>query len=346
MTRVTIASYDDDPPLGGQGVVVHGMRAALERRGVRVHTISGRGEHAIAFARRTGRAPLDFSMQLNRFPQILVRAAPDVIHAQGGPGGVLLWKRLGAPLVYTAHHTYRQAHGRGSVKRLMNGVEARSYRGAAMVLPVSRSTANALLEMGIPASRIEVLTNGVDAVDLPGVEHEDGRVLFVSRMEREKGALDALSVLEVLTEDPQVHGVMVGGGSLEAEIRRVAAASGGRIEYLGALDRAALDHEYARAAVVVMPSRFEGLGMVALEAQAAGTPVAGFDVDGLRDAVGVGGVLVPSGDLPALRAAVSGLLANPAYRSELAARGRETVLAEHSWDAIGARLEEIYRAVI
>ncbi|MGA8633940.1 MAG: glycosyltransferase, partial [Candidatus Dormiibacterota bacterium] len=105
MTRVTIASYDDDPPLGGQGVVVHGIRAALERRGVRVHTISGRGEHAIAFGRRTGRAPLDLSLQLNRYPQILLRAAPDVIHAQGGPGGVLLWKQLGAPLVYTAHHT-------------------------------------------------------------------------------------------------------------------------------------------------------------------------------------------------------------------------------------------------
>ena len=47
---------------------------------------------------------------------------------------------------------------------------------------------------GIPASRIEVLSNGVDAVDLPGVEHEDGRVLFVSRLEREKGALDAVAV--------------------------------------------------------------------------------------------------------------------------------------------------------
>ncbi len=300
MTRVTIASYDDDPPLGGQGVVVHGMRAALERRGVRVHTISGRGEHAIAFARRTGRAPLDFSLQLNRYPQILLRAAPDVIHAQGGPGGVLLWKQLGAPLVYTAHHTYRQAHPRGSVKRLLNGVEARSYRGAAMVLPVSRSTANALLEMGIPASRIEVLSNGVEAVDLPGVDHEDGRVLFVSRMEREKGALDAVAILQALTSaDPKVHGVLVGGGSLEADVRRAAQSSGGRIEYLGALDREALNHEYARAAVVLMPSRFEGLGMVALEAQAAGTPVVGFDVDGLRDAVGVGGVLVPPGDMAA-----------------------------------------------
>jgi glycosyltransferase involved in cell wall biosynthesis len=347
MTRVTIASYDDDPPLGGQGVVVHGMRAALERRGVRVHTISGRGEHAIAFARRTGRAPLDFSMELNRYPRILLRAAPDVIHAQGGPGGVLLWKQLGAPLVYTAHHTYRQAHRRRSVKRLLDGLEARSYRGAAMVLPVSRSTANALLEMGIPAARIEVLANGVDAVDLPGVEHEDGRVLFVSRMEREKGVLDAISVLQALAGvDPRVHGVMVGGGSLEGDVRRAAESSRGRIEYLGALGREALNREYARAAIVVMPSRFEGLGMVALEAQAAGTPVVGFDVDGLRDAVGAGGVLVPAGDLSALRAAAKELLADPARRAEAGARGREVVLAEHSWDAIGKRLEEIYRAVI
>jgi glycosyltransferase involved in cell wall biosynthesis len=346
MTRVTIASYDDDPPLGGQGVVVHGMRAALERHGVRVHTISGRGEHAIAFARRTGRAPLDFSLQLNRYPQILLRAAPDVIHAQGGPGGVLLWKHLGAPLVYTAHHTYRQAHPRGSLKRLLDGVEARSYRGAAMVLPVSRSTANALLEMGIPASHIEVLSNGVDPVDLPGVEHEDGRVLFVSRMEREKGALDAVTVMQALTEaDTTVHGVLVGGGSLAADVRRAAQSSRGRIEYLGALDREALNREYARAAVVLMPSRFEGLGMVALEAQAAGTPVVGFDVDGLRDAVGVGGVLVPAGDMAAMREAVLRLLDDPGRRAEAGARGRETVLAEHSWDAVGRRLEEIYATV-
>ncbi len=346
MTRVTIASYDDDPPLGGQGVVVHGMRAALERRGIRVHTISGRGEHAIAFARRTGRAPLDFSLQLNRHPQILLRAAPDVVHVHGGPGGVLLWKHLPVPVVYTAHHTYRQAHARGSVKRWLSGLEARCYGRAALVLAVSRSTASALLDMGIPASRVEVLTNGVDAVDLPGVPHEDGRVLFVSRLEREKGALDAISVLQSLAaRDPTVHGVLVGGGSLEPKVRRAAASSGGRIEYLGALDRAALSREYARAAVVLMPSRFEGLGMVALEAQAAGTPVVGFDVDGLRDAVGDGGVLVPPGAMAALCDATAAMLDDPIRRAEAGARGREVVLAEHSWDAIGARLEEIYASL-
>jgi glycosyltransferase involved in cell wall biosynthesis len=347
MTRVTMVSYDDDPPIGGQGVVVHGMRAALQRRGVPVHTISGRGENAIAIARRTGRAPLDLSLQLNRYPRIMLRASPDVVHAHGGPGGVLIWKRIDAPIVYTAHHTYRQAHARGSVKRLLAGVEARSYRQAAMVLPVSRSTANSLLEMGIPASRIEVLPNGVDTIDVPGVEHEDGRVLFVGRLEPEKGVLDALSVFRELAATVLgMRGVVVGGGSLEAEARRAAAESGGRIEYLGSLDRTALHREFARAAVVVMPSRFEGLGMVALEAQSAGTPVVGYDVDGLRDAVGGGGILVPAGDMPALRGAVAALLGDPGRRSELGEQGREAMRAEQSWDSVAARLEQIYSAAV
>jgi glycosyltransferase involved in cell wall biosynthesis len=346
MTRVTMVSYDDDPPLGGQGVVVHGMRAALQKRGFPVHTISGRGENAIAVARRTGRAPLDLSLQLNRYPRMMLRAAPDVVHAHGGPGGVLIWKRIDVPIVYTAHHTYRQAHARGSMKRLLAGVEARSYRQAAMVLPVSRSTANSLLEMGIPASRIEVLPNGVDTVDVPGVAHEDGRVLFVGRLEREKGVLDALKVFrELVATVPGMRGVVVGGGSLEAEVRRAVAAGGGAVEYVGSLDRVALHREYARAAVVVMPSRFEGLGMVALEAQSAGTPVVGYDVDGLRDAVGSGGVLVPAGDVPALRDAVAALLGDPGRRSELAEQGREAMRAEQSWDSVAARLVEIYSAV-
>src|ERR1700680_4100394 len=147
---------------------------------------------------------------------------------------------MAVPLVYTPPHTYRQAHARGSVKRLLAGIEARSYRNAVMVLPVSRSTANSLLEMGIPASRIEVLPNGVDIVYLPGGEHEEGRRLFVGRLEREKGILDALSVVKALAGTvPGMRGVIVGGGSLEGEGRRAAAASGGGIDSRGGLGRAA-----------------------------------------------------------------------------------------------------------
>jgi glycosyltransferase involved in cell wall biosynthesis len=95
-----------------------------------------------------------------------------------------------------------------------------------------------------------------------------------------------------------------------------------------------------------MPSRFEGLGMVALEAQSAGTPVVGYDVDGLRDAVGGGGLLVPAGDIPALRDAVAALLGDPGRRSELGGRGRDAMRAEQSWASVAARLEEIYSAAV
>ena len=112
VTRVTFVSYDDEPPLGGQGVELRGMRAALVARGHTVRTVSGRGEHACATRASPAARPLDFSLQLNRHPELIAAERGDVVHAQGGPGGVLLLRRLGAPLVYTANHTYRMAHGR------------------------------------------------------------------------------------------------------------------------------------------------------------------------------------------------------------------------------------------
>jgi glycosyltransferase involved in cell wall biosynthesis len=345
--RVTFASYDDDPPLGGQGVVLHGTREALRRGGAHVHTVSGRGQNRTNYPRRTGRPPLDLSLQLNRNRLLLYRDEPDVIHAFGGPGGVLIWRPLLVPLVYTAHHTYRQAHPRRRVRRLLGAVEARAYRGAAMVLAVSPSTAGAVLAMGVPPARVEVLPPGIDVPALGGDEHEPGRLLFVGRLEPEKGVLEAVAVMEDLAGDGgPVQGVVIGAGSLATTVQRRAAASGGRIEYLGTVDAATLRREYARASLLLMPSRYEGLGLTALEAQAAGTPVVGFDVGGLRDAARAGGVLVPPGDTARLSAETVALLYAPARRAELGRLGREAVAREHSWDRVAARLQEIYRRVI
>jgi glycosyltransferase involved in cell wall biosynthesis len=341
--RVTLVSYDDAPPLGGQGVLVQGMRDALTRHGLDVATVAGRGAHAVRYPRVTGRAPLDLSFALNRRPSLITRTDPDVVHAHGGPGGVLLLRRLNAPLVYTAHHTYRQAHRRSSVRRALAPLEARAYRRAAMLLPVSRSTADALLSMGIPASRIEVLPPGIDVSNSLDVSRDRARILFVGRMEAHKGVWDAVDVMrDVIRARADATAALVGAGPLAGAVRRRVAGEP-RIEFRGRVDAATLRREYARAAVVVVPSRYEGLGLVALEAQAAATPVAGYDVDGLRNAAGEGGVLVPSGDVGALTAAVMELLARDGRRAELGRRGREFVRRTHSWDAVAGRLEEIYR---
>jgi glycosyltransferase involved in cell wall biosynthesis len=345
MTRVTLASYDDEPALGGQGVEVRGIRAALVRRGHEVCTVAGHGEHAQRYPRITGRAPLDFSIHLNRHRQLLTATAPDVVHAFGGPGGVLLVRELDAPLVYTANHTYRMAHGRGSLRRLLSPLEARAYRRAARVLAISPSTAAAVRDLGVPSTRIEVLPPGVDVPEIPSAAREAARLLFAGRWEPHKGVMAAIAVMrDVIAQRRGVRGLVVGGGSLESQVRSAARGIPG-VEVAGRVDEARLTAEYARASIVLVPSQYEGLGLVALEAQAQGAVVVGYDVDGVRDAVDERSLLVTPHDDAAMVRLCVGLIDDPRRRDELADAGREWVRGLHSWERIGRRLEEVYDAV-
>jgi glycosyltransferase involved in cell wall biosynthesis len=346
MTRVTLVSYDDEPPQGGQGVEVRGMRRELSARGHSVTTVAGRGDHALRYPRVTGRAPLDFSLHLNRHPRLLCTDTADVVHALGGPGGVLLLRQLPVPLVYTANHTYRMAHGPGSLRRALSPLEAHAYRGAAMVLAISASTADAVRALGVASRRIEVLPPGVDVPEGPLPGRDPGRLLFAGRWEPEKGVLDAIAVMrDVLAARPGATAVVLGGGSLEAQVRRFAATVPG-IKVAGRVGEGRLAAEYARAAVVLVPSHYEGLGLVALEAQAHGAAVAGYDVAGLRDAVPERDLLVTPGDTAALTDLCLRLIDEPQRREEVSQRARSWVRTAHSWESVARRLEEVYATVL
>jgi glycosyltransferase involved in cell wall biosynthesis len=91
-----------------------------------------------------------------------------------------------------------------------------------------------------------------------------------------------------------------------------------------------------RAAVVACPSLREGFGVVCAEAMAAGRPVVASAVGGLLDLVcdGETGLLVPPGDVAALRAALERLLGDPGLRARLGAAGRERARELLGWDAV------------
>src|SRR5262249_46201321 len=120
--------------------------------------------------------------------------------------------------------------------------------------------------------------------------------------------------------------VVAGDGPLRARVP----------DALGWVPPSELGRLYARAAVVACPSRREGFGLVCAEAMAHGRPVVASAVGGLRGLVvdGAAGILVPRGDVPALRAALERLLADPALRSRLGEAGRERVRTLLSWDRI------------
>jgi glycosyltransferase involved in cell wall biosynthesis len=139
--------------------------------------------------------------------------------------------------------------------------------------------------------------------------------------------------------------VVVGSGSLDAQVREAAARGAGAVEVRGAVSDEELHRLYASAAVVLMPSRYEGLGMVALEAAAAGAVVVAADVTGLRDAVAGRGILVPPGDLEGMARATAELLAEPARRADVAGHSRREVGGTFAWASCAEAVQALYRLV-
>ena len=341
--HVRLVTWDDTPALGGQGVVMAAVRRAVSAQGVTVTTVAGRGPHAVAHPRLSGRRHLDLAAALNAAPAVLLEGDPDVVHVSGGPGGLVVLRRLPVPVVYTAHHTHRQATGWRLARPLFGALEGAGYRRAARVAAVSSSTADAVVASGVARQRVEVIAPPVAPPAVAGERSATPLVLFVGRLEPEKGPLEAVAVMDAVTSAlPGARGVVAGDGALRAEVHAAAERTGGRVRALGRVTDAELSRLYGEAWVLLAPSRYEGLGLVALEAMAAGAVVAGYDVDGLRDAVGDLGPLVAAGDGEALARVTTALLADPARLRSMSERAARHVGTHHDEAAFGRAYVEFY----
>ncbi len=223
---------------------------------------------------------------------------------------------------------------------------------------------------GADPAKIHVVPPGVDLglfrpID-PGVaraalgQDPDHRmILFVGRMDPIKG-LDTLlkAMAIVVRHDPRWRDnaclCLVGGDRLdrpdrvEGELARIARLRtelglDDVVTFLGPQAQTALPSYYSAAQVVVVPSRYETFGLVALEAMACGTPVIASNVGGLTSLVKDGrtGYLVPDGDPEAMAARLIPLLDDPELRTTLGAHGVATAEA-YSWPSIAEGIEALY----
>jgi glycosyltransferase involved in cell wall biosynthesis len=184
-------------------------------------------------------------------------------------------------------------------------------RRARLVLAASPALADAA--RGLGAREVRVVPSGVSVPQTVGEPEEPPHVLYVGRLSAEKGVLELVKAADGLPLR------IVGDGPLRS---RVPGA-------VGFVPPAELGSWYERAAVVAVPSRREGYGIAAREAMAWGRPVVGSAVGGLVDAVedGVTGLLVPPGDVAALRAALEQLLGDADLRARLGAKARERTVS-------------------
>jgi len=197
------------------------------------------------------------------------------------------------------------------------------FRRARLVLAASPFLAGEARKLG--ARGIRIVPTGVAIPEHVGPSTEPPHVLYAGRLSREKGIEDFVAATNGMPR------VIVGAGPVSVP------------ESVGAVAPGELGAYYERAAVVCVPSRREGYGMVAREAMGYGRPVVATAVGGLVDAVedGVTGVLT---DRAGLRLAVEQLLDDATLRARLGSAAREKALREWSQDAAATELLAAYAA--
>jgi glycosyltransferase involved in cell wall biosynthesis len=202
-------------------------------------------------------------------------------------------------------------------------------RRARLVVAASPFLAGEARALG--AREVRVVPSGVAIPSVVAPSEEPPHVLYVGRLSEEKGVLELVEAARGLPLR------VVGDGPLRD-----------RVPSEGFVPPAELGAWYERAAIVCAPSRREGYGVVVREAMAWGRPVVASAVGGLRDAVedGVTGLLVPPGDVAALRAALERLLGDSALRGRLGAAAREQVKRGFSFDAAAAALASMYEEAL
>ena len=248
--------------------------------------------------------------------------------------------------------------------------EARMVVGADRLVTGSVAEARDLMRLyGAARSRICVAQPGVDLRVLRPRDSARLRdelslaghrvLLFAGRLEPLKGADTLLNAVATLCDLPRFDDVVTlvigedsgDGAAAGGERRRLEAQAGthglgARVRFLGAVEHEDLADYYELADVFVMPSLTETFGLVALEAQALGTPVVASAVGGLTEVIADGetGTLVAARQPQAFADAIAVLLDDPDLRDRMgeAARARA---ATFTWERASNRLAAIYGRV-
>ena len=276
------------------------------------------------------------------------RHAGEVFHSPGfhAPWGV------GRPWVQTLHDVIPLVVDEPDLAALRQRWRrfGPRYRQADAVIAVSHHAASEGIRLlGLDPGRVHVAPHGVGASFTPdgGPPADPPYLLVVSAYSRRKGFAEAFAVVDALAGAGYPHRLKVAGPvhpSVAADLARLRSQAGSpdRIEVLGFVpDLAEL---YRRATAVIVPSRYEGFGLPAVEAMACGAPVVAFSNSAITEVVEGGGSLVPDGDVGAMVGAVRTLLDSPAAADEWRERGLARV-AGMTWDRSAALHSEVYRQV-
>lgn len=297
--------------------------------------------------------------------EALEQFRPDLVHVVNpavlGLGGIWLAKTRGYPLV-ASYHThlpkYLEHYGMGMLEPLLWELLKAAHNQACLNLCTSTAMVQELAEKGIQHTalwqrgvdtelfRPDLRSQAMRDRLLAGAGDTGKLLLYIGRLSAEKQIERIRPVLEAM---PDTRLALVGDGPYRSRLEELFA--GLPVQFVGYLAGEDLASAYASGDAFVFPSSTETLGLVLLEAMAAGCPVVGANRGGIPDIVsdGVNGCLYepegPDGGAASLTAAVQRLLGDPAEREQLRLNARHEA-ERWGWAGATQQLRGFYRQVL
>ena len=304
----------------------------------------------------------------NTAEAIIREFGPDLVHAHGatpaGYIGLLLRKRHGLPLVCSLRGSDINVYpGYG---RLSLRMTQRVIAGADRLISVSSALKMAANSIARPKAEIRTVYNGCDHdsfVYRPedrramrarlGIPDASKVLLFVGSISRDKGIFELMEAFRLINSGGAEAHMLVAGDGPEAPA--VAAASKSKnknkkgpqanVHLLGSLSRREISAVMSAADVFVLPTHYEGLPNVVLEAMACRLPVVATRVGGIPEAVKENGILVAPGDAAALAEKIGFLLSNDDMARRMGELGRRIVKTDFTWKANAEKVLALYGEV-
>lgn len=293
-----------------------------------------------------------------RLRQDLAREPADVVLSTGweavglSPGGVL------PAHVASVHHPHDAYAPLGRIARgfawptrrrflenyfrLNAWLDVERCKKAPLVVCSAQDHARRVASHGVDPAKVVVLPYGVHAASPSDAKAHD--VLYAGGPHDRKGAGD---LLRAIPRGRPLRLALAGPGDWSPYWALIDALRPEvDVELLGPLPHEAMLEAFARSRVVAAPSYFESFGLVYAEALGAGTPVVAYATATAPEIVreGESGLLVPAGDVAALRSALSQLLADPERARAMGEAGRRSVQERFAWPRVAQRWEALLAA--
>lgn len=345
----------DAPYVHTRRWVEHFARAGWEAHVVsfRPAEIAGAQVHYIGGFERLGR--LRYLLHARRVRRLVRELQPDLVHAMHLTSYGLLAALCNVRPTLTSVWGTDVLEAPGWTP-LHLWITRYALRHADHVTATGLRLADATLRYTPVEKPVTVVPYGVDVTRFQpqarnGVRAAEVVIGAVARLSPEKG-LDVLlrAAAQLIERGVAIRVVLAGDGPSRSQLERLATQLGiaRHVDFRGEVAHERVPSVLAELDVFVMPSRAEGFGVAALEAQATELPVVASNVHGIPDVVEHErtGLLVPPDDAAALAQAIERLAADADLRASMGRAGRAFVEERYRWEENCAQMERLYRHLL